>query len=264
MTAWRMSFRAGSQGHEMWPCCLQLGVAAITYVPLAETDLSKHPKDEPRELWAQLENAQKGNLRKVAYEMKMGDVIYVKEGPKIVGKGTVQGPYRFDSEFRIVDPYGTPWTHQVPVEWVLDFPKMEIKLGAPQTTVKELSSDELKQIQAGVDTTAEVNRRTEAFEGETYEAEATFRSRNRALVEAKRANSDYRCEVCGFNFEENYGPIGREYIVAHHLKSIASGPSTTRLDDIALVCANCHAMVHTKSPPISRADLRSFLREARP
>lgn len=80
MTVWRMSFRVGNQGHEMWPC-FRLGVAAITYPSLAETDLSKLPNGEPKELWAQLAPTQKYNLRQVAYEMKAGDVIYVKQGP---------------------------------------------------------------------------------------------------------------------------------------------------------------------------------------
>lgn len=263
MRVWRMSFRAGNQGYEMWPGCLQLGVAAITYRPLAETDLSKHPRGEPRELWAQLASPQKFNLCQVAYEMKADDVIYVKQGPKIVGKGLVQGPYRFDAEFRLIDPYNVPWAHQIPVEWVADFPTIEVKLGAEPSTVKELLPDELEQLQTEVDAVAESNELREATEGESYRAEANFRTRNRALIQAKKANSDYRCEVCGLSFEKIYGPIGREYIVAHHLDPIASGPSTTTLDDIALVCANCHAMVHKESPPISIQDLRNLLRQTR-
>ncbi len=259
MTAWRMSFRVGNQGHEMWPDCFRLRVAAITYLPLAETDLSKHPEGEPKELWTQLAAPQKYNLRQVAYEMKSGDVIYVKQGLKIVGKGIVQGPYRFDAEFRLTAPDGVPWAHQVPVDWAVDFPETKILLGAEQYAVKELSPEKLEQLQTEVDATTESNERREAIEGETYGAEVVFRSRNRALIQAKKANSDHRCEVCGFSFEEVYGSIGREYIIAHHLSPIAYGPSTTMLDDIALVCANCHAMVHTQSPPISINDLRDFL-----
>ena len=52
MKFWRMSFRAGNQGHEMWPECLRLSVAAITYLPLATTDISRFPEGEPKELWS--------------------------------------------------------------------------------------------------------------------------------------------------------------------------------------------------------------------
>jgi hypothetical protein len=93
-----MSFRAGNQGAEMWPHCLRMGVAAITYEPLMKTDLSKHHEREPRRLWNQLKQTQKESLRRVAYEMNRGDVIYVKQGPMIIYKGIVTGPYKFDRQ----------------------------------------------------------------------------------------------------------------------------------------------------------------------
>ncbi|MGH7455743.1 MAG: HNH endonuclease [bacterium] len=259
MTIWRMSFRAGNQGHEMWRDCFRLGIAAITYYPLVKTDLSKYPNGEPKELWAQLESTQKASLRRVAYEMKAGDIIYVKQGPKIVSKGVVKGSYQFDSKFRLIDPNGEPWAHQVPVEWVSDFPEIEILLGSEPLTVKELSPDNVQKLEAAIEKVSESNRQKEVVEGETYKIEAVFRSRNRALIQAKKANSDYRCEVCGFNFEATYGAIGREYIIAHHLRPISSGVIKTTLDDIALLCANCHAMVHVKTPPVSIEDLRKLV-----
>jgi hypothetical protein len=167
MTTWRMSFRVGNHGYEMWPQCLRLGVAAITYDPLIETDLSKYPKGEPEELWNQLEPTQKASLRRVVYEMKAGDLIYVKQGPKIVDKGIVKGPakgnaYAFDSEFRLRQPNGTPWAHQVPVDWSTDFPEIGILLGGEQVTVKELSSEEVNQIDAEIRTVREKSRKVAA------------------------------------------------------------------------------------------------------
>lgn len=263
MTTWRMSFRAGNQGYEMWPDCFRLGVAAITYYPLEKTDLSKYREGEPKKLWAQLKPAQKASLRRVAYEMKAGDVIYVKQGPKIVSKGVVEGrlarAYKFDSQFRLKGPDDFPWPHQVPVKWVPDFPEVAILLGAEQLTVKELSADKLKLLEKAVVDVAKATKQIEALEGEAYLAEARFRSRNRALIQAKKANSDYCCEVCKLNFEETYGVIGRGYILAHHVKALASGPSKTTLDDIALVCANCHAMIHRKNPSISIEGLRRLV-----
>ncbi len=263
MTTWRMSFRAGNQGHEMWPDCFRLGVAAITYCPLEKTDLSKYRKNEPKKLWAQLKPTQKASLRRVVYEMKAGDVIYVKQGPKIVGKGVVCGrrarAYKFDSRFRLKHPNDRSWSHQVPVKWMSDFPEVRIFLGSESLTVKELSADKLKRLKEAVEKVTRANKQTEALEGEAYRAETVFWSRNRTLIQTKKANSSYRCEVCGFNFEETYGVIGREYILAHHLKAIAGGPSKTTLDGIALVCANCHAMIHTKKPPIPIDELRKVM-----
>jgi hypothetical protein len=260
MTAWRMSFRVGNQGDEMWRDCFRLGVAAITYDKLAKTDLSKYPEGEPQKLWAQLWPAQKASLRRVAYEMKAGDVIYVKQGPKIVGKGVVQGSYQFDSKFRLRDTNGFPWgAHQIPVQWESNFPKTKILLGAEPLTVKKLSSDSIRKLEAAIGKSSKSIRQAEALEGRIFQAEAIFRSRNHALIQIKKTNSDYRCEVCGFSFDETYGTIGREYIVAHHLKTISSGIAKTTLNDIALLCANCHSMVHTKNPPITIEDLRALI-----
>lgn len=152
MNYWRMSFRVGNHGYEMWPECVRLGVAAITYYPLETTDLSRYPEFEPRRLWKQLAVSQKVSLRRVAYEMQGGDVIYVKQGPKIVGKGTIQDSlnrraYRFDSRFQITDPHGIPWAHQVPVDWSGDFSQIDMLLGSEQYTVKQLSAHEVARIE---------------------------------------------------------------------------------------------------------------------
>ena len=48
------------------------------------------------------------------------------------------------------------------------------------------------------------------------------------------------CEVCGFNFESHYGELGEGYIEGHHTKPISEMDHNeeTRIEDIALVCAN--------------------------
>jgi predicted HNH restriction endonuclease len=81
------------------------------------------------------------------------------------------------------------------------------------------------------------------------------RSRERALRDAKirsaiRNSRDgrLRCEVpgCGFCFEEVYGDVGRQYAHVHHLNALGGSEVEVRtgLDDLAIVCANCHAMIH--------------------
>lgn len=255
-----MSFRAGKHGHEMWPDCLRLGIAAITYNPLFETDLSKYPKKEPKELWAQLSPTQSASLHRVAYEMKADDIIYVKQGRKIVNKGIVKGSYYFDYKKRLEGPDGEPWSHQVPVEWMTDFPEVDILLGrSQQLTVEKLITNDLYSLEFSIKSTVKVNQNKEAIEGEIYKAEANFRSRNRALIQAKKANSDFRCEACGFCFEEVYGNIAQEYIIAHHLRPISSGVAKTTLDDIALLCANCHAVIHLNDPPLKLEELRKLI-----
>lgn len=68
------------------------------------------------------------------------------------------------------------------------------------------------------------------------------------------------CEVpkCGFDFFKRYGPLGYGYAHVHHLLPLASagarGTKTT-LDDLAVVCANCHAMIHKDGENRDLADL---------
>lgn len=53
------------------------------------------------------------------------------------------------------------------------------------------------------------------------------------------------CEVCSFDFGRVYGTLGEGYIEVHHrLPLHASGPTLTTLSDLALLCANCHRMIH--------------------
>lgn len=148
---WRMAFRCGNQGPSLWEECKKYNVAAITYDPLAKFDLTSHKYNEPYPLWKELSPAQKSSLRHVAYDMKNGDTIYVKEGTQIICKGTVLGKldraYIFDESFRIIDPNGTPWPHQVPVKWVTSFRPINILLGAEQNTVLELNGGRLKKLQ---------------------------------------------------------------------------------------------------------------------
>ncbi len=61
-------------------------------------------------------------------------------------------------------------------------------------------------------------------------------------------NGRLQCEVpgCGFDFFMIYGDLGREFAHVHHKNplSFREGPSKTALSDLAIVCANCHAMIH--------------------
>jgi predicted HNH restriction endonuclease len=56
------------------------------------------------------------------------------------------------------------------------------------------------------------------------------------------------CEVpgCGFEFEMIYRDLGSGFAEVHHLRPLSelSQPVSTTLADLAVVCANCHRMIH--------------------
>lgn len=80
--------------------------------------------------------------------------------------------------------------------------------------------------------------------------------------EAQRLCGKLECEVCQFVFTDGYGDHGSGFIECHHREALLTlDPKAGRiptLADLALVCANCHRMLHRKDWP-SIPELRSRL-----
>jgi len=279
MTIWRMSFRCGNQGYEMWPHCRELGVAAITYYPLHNTDLSQHQYGEPKHLWEQLSSSQKASLRRVAYEMREGDVIYTKQGPKIVGRGVVTSQYQFDSAFRLSCPgdRSIPWTHQVSVNWDSDFEPIDILLGAEPLTVRKLAGEMLQKLETALVDRRLVSDRDIILPEEVHDNGVTLHEgAKRQIVvntyerdpEARRrciAHYGTSCSVCGLNFADVYGEVGEGFIHVHHLTPLSQLGQEYEIDpirDLRPVCPNCHAVIHRRSPAYSIKEVKIFLRQA--
>lgn len=66
------------------------------------------------------------------------------------------------------------------------------------------------------------------------------------------------CEACDFDFFATYGERGREFAECHHKLPLSDGTRTTYLRDLAIVCANCHRMLH-RGDLISVDELRRLL-----
>ena len=69
------------------------------------------------------------------------------------------------------------------------------------------------------------------------------------------------CEACGFDFQKIYGNRGQTFIEGHHTKLVSemNGDEKTKVEDIALLCSNCHRMIH-KKPVITVAELANLIR----
>lgn len=103
------------------------------------------------------------------------------------------------------------------------------------------------------DSNADFDEELAAVEGEERTALVLHRRRERRLRMAKiesvkRQAGRLVCEVpgCRFDFYEAYGELGRNFCHVHHLQPLSDRalPSETLLSDLAIVCANCHAMIH--------------------
>ncbi|MFI3212842.1 MAG: HNH endonuclease [Eubacteriales bacterium] len=74
-----------------------------------------------------------------------------------------------------------------------------------------------------------------------------------------------RCNICGFDFEKEYGELGKEYIEVHHITPIgtlslkAGYEGTNPQNDLIPLCSNCHSMIHRKNPPLHPDELRNLM-----
>ena len=101
-------------------------------------------------------------------------------------------------------------------------------------------------------------------EGREVERRHKARERNQALI--KRAKDKFKqkhghlyCQICRFDFSRSYGEIGNDFIEAHHTVPISSGEVKTKVKDIAMVCSNCHKMLHRKRPWLEMKHLKKLV-----
>jgi 5-methylcytosine-specific restriction enzyme A len=106
----------------------------------------------------------------------------------------------------------------------------------------------------------------EAEEGAVLTRLHHYRERDPAIVKRRKmmakASGRLVCEVCDFDFVERYGERGEGFIEAHHtkaLETLAPG-SRTKMSDLALLCANCHRMIHARRPWLTIPELKARLR----
>lgn len=102
----------------------------------------------------------------------------------------------------------------------------------------------------------------EAVEGNRQLVAHLQRERNQTLVRRKKKSAaSLNCEACGFSFRQAYGKLAEEYCEVHHVVPLAEAEKsrTTRLQDLAILCANCHRVVHLRNPPYGLLELKTLL-----
>jgi len=124
----------------------------------------------------------------------------------------------------------------------------------PVGTVFRLNSEEEQALTKlwNFENSSENNLIISAVEGTLQLKSHYRRERARKLiaqkkVQYKKLNGLLRCEVCGLSFVEIYPKsLGEDFIEVHHKTPLSQIENTVRttLDDLLLVCANCHRMIH--------------------
>jgi len=71
------------------------------------------------------------------------------------------------------------------------------------------------------------------------------------------------CAACGLDFGRVYGPSHKGFIHVHHLRPISEIGEEYVVDpvaDLIPVCPNCHAVIHSASPPLTVDEVRELLK----
>ncbi|MCV4342250.1 HNH endonuclease [Pseudomonas capsici] len=108
----------------------------------------------------------------------------------------------------------------------------------------------------------------EASEGRILTRAHRYRERNKQIVLSKKKQAlknfeSLQCEACGFDFEQSYGLLGKGLIDVHHTKPLHTlrPGDKTKLEDLALLCANCHRLVHSQRPWLSVEKVKTLYLE---
>ena len=87
--------------------------------------------------------------------------------------------------------------------------------------------------------------------------------RNSLVSKRVKEHLGYICQGCELDFKQIYGSLGDNYIEAHHLTPLHTlkENEVVRMDpekDFAVLCANCHRMVHRQNPVMAVDLLRKL------
>lgn len=88
--------------------------------------------------------------------------------------------------------------------------------------------------------------------------------RNRTAARQAKKFHGTRCQACDLDFAERYGEIGHGYIEAHHLRAISKLEEGVAVSydiaaDFAVLCSNCHRMIHRSADPSDVAALKAMI-----
>jgi 5-methylcytosine-specific restriction protein A len=116
----------------------------------------------------------------------------------------------------------------------------------------------------GNDPDDDLQRGTSITEVRRYRMHRRIERNPRASKKVKRVHGT-TCQACRHNFGKSYGSLGEGYIEAHHLRPLSQlneGESVSYDPerDFAVLCANCHRMIHRMDDP---SDLDGLIRLVR-
>jgi HNH endonuclease len=97
-----------------------------------------------------------------------------------------------------------------------------------------------------------VQQKVEVQEGKTKQVLLSKRERSRKLRVQALTVKGTICEICTFDFAKKYGDFARNCVEVHHIDTLAGvgrNGVTNSLDDVLVLCPNCHRAIHQFKNP---------------
>jgi len=159
----------------------------------------------------------------------------------------------------------------------IDLKDVAEKLGAYEITNSGISlvAKGMRSVESTKLTENDNEDEEEFPEGKEFTRLHKRKERNPTVVRKKKRKvlgetGKLECEVCGFDFEYFYGQLGYGFSECHHTIPVSklTDGYKTKLSDLAIVCANCHRMLHKSRPQsqsiITISELRTILKTNAP
>lgn len=169
----------------------------------------------------------------------------------------------FDKEYK-----GKGLTHGSKLDELLfhEYEEQQDLLHSVAQQIRQVIKDEVLRAKILMIEDDDQTMEDSVFEGQVIYKLHKVRERDPTIVKSKKKqamerNGSLACEACDFVFQDCYGLLGKEFIECHHLTPLAEFDMKrkTSLTDLALVCSNCHRMLHRRIDGLSIPELRLLI-----
>ncbi len=112
----------------------------------------------------------------------------------------------------------------------------------------------------------EVNEHEVLLEGAVRQVIVNAYERNPVARKKCIEHFGLSCQACGFNFEKEYGEVGRNIIHVHHkrpLSEIGVEYEVDPIEDLIPVCPNCHTVIHLREPAYTIEEVKMMFQKAK-
>ncbi|MGG9960205.1 HNH endonuclease [Ferruginibacter sp. SUN106] len=174
------------------------------------------------------------------------------------------------SNFMAIDPdfdgKGMTSFSKLDEEVFKEFANDKKKLHSIATEIKKVAKDiELREKVFAIEDD-ESTLTDSVIEGQVLYKLHKVRERDSRIIQSKKNHvlslvGFLSCEICAFDFHKFYGEAGRGFIECHHKTPLAGFKASTRttLEDLALVCSNCHRIIHRSIDVYNIDTMKAFV-----